>query len=43
MNAQGQVIVSLLSARLIALKILDLFTMQSSWDLVYTNKSENSI
>lgn len=39
MNAQGQVMVSLLSGRLIALKN----RLQSSWDLVYTNKSENSI
>lgn len=43
MRAQGQVKVSQLSSRLIAVKILDAFTTQSPWDLVYTNKSESSI
>lgn len=43
MNAQGQVTASLLSARLTAIETLDIFTAQSSWDLVCTNKSENSI
>lgn len=42
-NAQGQVIIFLLSVRLIGVNFLDLFTTLSSWDLVYTNKSVNSI
>lgn len=43
-RAQGQVKVSQLASRLIAeVKILDAFSRQSPWDLVYTNKSEGSI